>query len=268
MKGSLKRGSVGSTGRILTTYVLDDFPVHSTDQTSGETRNWQGFADQEFTWSRPVIKVIQRCLLMTTDPGDLVLDITCGSGTTAFVAEQWGRRWITCDTSRVALTLAKQRLMTAVFDYYQLAHEAEGVDSGFRYKTVPHVTLKSIANNEPPEQETLYDQPLVDNSKARVTGPFTVEAVPAPMVKSLAEISGEETAAPMPADDSVSRSGETVRQDEWRSGAAPRRDSRQGRTDDSLLPRRTSLRHALAARGRGNQAERRRPGEIARRRGD
>jgi adenine-specific DNA-methyltransferase len=147
----------------------------------------------------------------------LVLDITCGSGTTAFVAEQWGRRWITCDTSRVALTLAKQRLMTAVFDYYQLAHEAEGVDSGFRYKTVPHITLKSIANNEPPEPETLYDQPLVDNSKTRVTGPFTVDAVPAPMVKSLAEISGEETAAPMPADESVSRSGETVRQDEWRS---------------------------------------------------
>ena len=149
---------------------------------------------------------------MTTDPGDLVLDITCGSGTTAFVAEQWGRRWMTCDTSRVALTLAKQRLMTAVFDYFQLAHESEGVDSGLRYKTVPHITLKSIANNEPPEPETLYDQPLTDNSKARVTGPFTVEAVPAPMVKSLAEISGEETAAPMPADESVSRSGETVRQ--------------------------------------------------------
>ena len=161
--------------------------------------------------------VTQRCLLMTSDPGDLVLDITCGSGTTAFVAEQWGRRWITCDTSRVALTLAKQRFMTAVFDYYQLAHEAEGVDSGFRYETVPHVTLRSIANNEPPEPETLYDQPLVDNSKTRVTGPFTVEAVPAPMVKSLAEISGEETAAPMPADHSVSRSGETVRQDEWRA---------------------------------------------------
>lgn len=173
---------------------------------------------------------------MTTDPGDLVLDITCGSGTTAYVAEQWGRRWITCDTSRVALTLAKQRLMTAVFDYYQLAHEAEGVDSGFRYKTVPHVTLKSIANNEPPEQETLYDQPLVDNSKARVTGPFTVEAVPAPMVKSLAEIAGEEergvhaastsdgasalkraeARAPLPADASVARSGATIRHEEWR----------------------------------------------------
>ena len=88
------------------------------------------------------LEIASRCLVMTTDPGDLVLDITCGSGTTAFVAEQWGRRWVTCDTSRVALTLAKQRLMTAVFDYFQLAHEEEGVDSGFRYKTVPHVTLK------------------------------------------------------------------------------------------------------------------------------
>jgi adenine-specific DNA-methyltransferase len=101
-------------------------------------------------------KVIQRCLLMTTDPGDLVLDITCGSGTTAYVAEQWGRRWITCDTSRVAITLAKQRLMTAVFDYYELAHPNEGVGSGFKYKTVPHVTLKSIANN--PEIDEIYQK--------------------------------------------------------------------------------------------------------------
>src|SRR5206468_3401962 len=75
--------------------------------------------------------VTQRCLLMTTDPGDLVFDPTCGSGTTAYVAEQWGRRWITCDTSRVALTLAKQRLMTATFDYYQLAKPEEGISSGF-----------------------------------------------------------------------------------------------------------------------------------------
>ena len=129
--------------------------------------------------------VIKRCMLMTTDPGDLVLDITCGSGTTAFVAEQWGRRWITCDTSRVAITLAKQRLMTATFDYYQLAHPRQGVGGGFVYKTVPHVTLKSIANNEPPATETLYDQPLIDKNKARVTGPFTVEALPAPVVRPL-----------------------------------------------------------------------------------
>jgi adenine-specific DNA-methyltransferase len=135
---------------------------------------------------------------MTTDPGDLIFDPTCGSGTTAYVAEQWGRRWITCDTSRVATTLATQRLMTAVFDYYELAHPAEGVGSGFVYKTVPHVTLKSIANNEPPGQETLYDQPKVDGSRVRVTGPFTVEAVPAPTVRPLTGVS-----EPQPADASV-----------------------------------------------------------------
>ncbi|MCF8039817.1 MAG: site-specific DNA-methyltransferase, partial [Desulfohalobiaceae bacterium] len=175
-------------------------------------------------------KVIQRCLLMTTDPGDLVFDPTCGSGTTAYVAEQWGRRWITCDTSRVALTLAKQRLMTASFDYYKLAHPKEGVGSGFVYKSVPHITLKSIANNpdiregmsrqeideaikKHAPQETLYDQPSVDKSKSRVTGPFTVEAVPSPTVKPLDDIWDDtfETA-----DESVARSGETVRQGEWR----------------------------------------------------
>ncbi len=115
-------------------------------------------------------------MLATTDPSDLILDITCGSGTTAFVAEQWGRRWITCDTSRVALALAKQRLMTATFDYFGLAKPDEGVSSGFKYKTVPHLTLKSIANNEPPATETLYDQPLIEKNTARVTSPFTVEA--------------------------------------------------------------------------------------------
>ncbi len=128
-------------------------------------------------------KVIQRCLLMCTDPGDLVFDPTCGSGTTAFVAEQWGRRWITCDTSRVAITLAKQRLMTAKFDYYELAHPEEGVRSGFKYKTVPHITLGAIAQNEPLKKEILYDQPIIEKGKVRVTGPFTVEAVPSLRVK-------------------------------------------------------------------------------------
>jgi adenine-specific DNA-methyltransferase len=142
-----------------------------------------------------------------------VLDITGGSGTTADVAEQRGRRWITCDTSRVALTLARERLMTAVFDYYELAHPNEGVGSGFVYKTVPHVMLKSIANNEPPGTETLYDQPLVDKKKHRVSGPFTVEAVPAPAVKSVDELL---EGVPQPADVSIARSGETMRQGEWR----------------------------------------------------
>ena len=169
---------------------------------------------------------IQRCLLMTTDPGDLVFDPTCGSGTTAFVAEQWGRRWITCDTSRVAITLAKQRLMTATFDYYKLAYQDEGVGSGFQYKTVPHITLKSIANDEPPVTETLYDQPLKDTKRARVTGPFTYEAVPSPTVQPIdtlpapaaSGIEGEGVNAPPqnPLDNSITRSGETLRQHEWR----------------------------------------------------
>ena len=149
-------------------------------------------------------------MLMTTDPGDLVLDITCGSGTTAFVAEQWGRRWMTCDSSRIALTLAKQRLLTATFDFYQLAHPAQGVDSGFKYKTVPHVTLKSIANNEPADQETLYDQPLVDNKRLRITGPFTVEAVPAPVVKNAADDADvESTETP------IEHTKATTRREDW-----------------------------------------------------
>ena len=167
---------------------------------------------------------------MTTDPGDLVFDPTCGSGTTAYVAEQWGRRWITCDTSRVALTLARQRLMTAVYDYYELAHPQEGVGSGFKYKTVPHVTLKSIANDDPPGQETLYDQPTVDRKITRVSGPFTVEAVPAPAVRSVDDLltppapphaGGLEGGATPPHAGGieggyVARSGETLRQAEWR----------------------------------------------------
>ena len=133
-------------------------------------------------------EIVKRCILMTTDPGDLVLDITCGSGTTAYVAEQWGRRWITCDTSRVSIALAKQRLITAAYDYYKLTHEEQGVGSGFIYKTAPHVTIGSIVNDEPPATETLYDQPEIDKSKVRITGPFTVEALPAPVVKPLDEI--------------------------------------------------------------------------------
>jgi adenine-specific DNA-methyltransferase len=206
--------AVGDTLRFKR--FLEDFPVSPINTVWDDTAT-SGFARKKQYVVETNTKVVERCLLMATDPGDLVLDITCGSGTTAYVAEHWGRRWITCDTSRVALTLAKQRLMTAVYGYYQLARPDEGVGSGFKYKTVPHVTLKSIANNEPPEQETLYDQPLVDTSRARVTGPLTVEAVPAPMVRSPGELSGEETAVPMPADESVARSGATVRQNEWRA---------------------------------------------------
>lgn len=189
---------------------LDDFPVRALNTVWTDTQT--NFAGEKRYVVQTADRVIARCMLMTTDPGDLVFDPTCGSGTTAYVAEQWGRRWISCDTSRVAVTLAKQRLMTAVYDYYELAHPKEGVGSGFVYKTVPHVTLKSIANDETAAQETLYDQPKLDNSRVRVTGPFTVEAVPAPTVRPLQE------AADVPAgDSSVARSGETLRQSEWRA---------------------------------------------------
>lgn len=166
----------------------DNYPAINLSNVWLDTQSG-GFGDSGIYVVQTTNKVIQRCMLMTTDPGDLVLDITCGSGTTAYVAEQWGRRWITCDTSRVAITLAKQRLMTATFDYYKLAHPEQGVGSGFVYKTVPHITLKSIANNEPPATETLYDQPEIDKGKVRITGPFTVEALPAPVVKPLDDVS-------------------------------------------------------------------------------
>jgi len=159
-------------------------------------------------------KVIQRCVLISTDPGDLVLDPTGGSGTTAYVSEQWGRRWITVDTSRVALTITRTRLMSARYPYYLLADSLEGVakeaeltgkipvdqktegdiKKGFVYRRVPHVTLKSIANNPDikegmpleeinaaiarhAETEILYDQPYEDNKRIRVSGPFTVESL-------------------------------------------------------------------------------------------
>ncbi|MCC7312961.1 MAG: site-specific DNA-methyltransferase, partial [Sulfuritalea sp.] len=232
--------------------------------------------------------VIERCLLMTTDPGDLVLDPTCGSGTTAYVAEKWGRRWITCDTSRVAVTLAKQRLMTASYDYYELRYPHEGLRGGFIWKTVPHVTLKSIANNpdidaiyerlhpaieaaladlnkalkaeakewEVPfdfpegadekarpafeafhvarqamqkamdrsiadhaDQETLYDQPAKSKSKLRITGPFSVEAVPFPTVQALDDDNAESRRwqdGGIEADATIARSGESSRQHQWR----------------------------------------------------
>jgi len=297
---------------------LNDFPVIPVDD------RWESMQiGKELVYVvQTAERVIERCVLMTTDPGDLVLDPTCGSGTTAFVAEKWGRRWITCDTSRVAVTLAKQRLMTASYDYYDLKYPHEGLKAGFIYKTVPHVTLKSIANNpeideiharlhpaiaqaltqlnaalrkqspaqafkiaeggrkgqvvtfaatgvaakdrtltptplpageglfewEVPfdfpddwpdsarasfdafhaarqrmqsamdrsiaahaDQETLYDQPQVNRDKLRITGPFTVEAVPFPSVLAL-----NETGAIKEADASIARSGESARQHGWR----------------------------------------------------
>ena len=191
---------------------VDDFPYQErgniwTDTITGN------FTDEKIYAVQTNTKVIERCALLTTDPGDLVFDPTCGSGTTAVVAEQWGRRWITCDTSRVSIALARQRIMSEVFQYYQLAHPAEGVGSGLKYHTAKQITLESIANTEPPKDVTLYDSPIVDGSRTRVTGPFTVEAVPAPTVQTLDDIEADDA---QPADEAVARTGETARQGDWR----------------------------------------------------
>ena len=125
---------------------LDDYPVANVKNVWIDTGGG-ALVHEKLYVVQTATKIIERCLLMTTDPGDLVLDPTCGSGTTAYVAEGWGRRWITIDTSRVAVALARQRLLTGSFDYYELQDESKGVAGGFINKTVPHITLKSIANN-------------------------------------------------------------------------------------------------------------------------
>ena len=121
----------------------DDFPVSPIHNKWDDTQ----FGGDKHYVVQTHTKVIERCLLMTTDPGDLVLDPTCGSGTTAYVAEQWGRRWITMDTSRVAVALARQRLLTSTFGYYKFKDEAKGIAGGFINKVVPHVTFRGIAQN-------------------------------------------------------------------------------------------------------------------------
>lgn len=157
---------------------FDDFPVNPLNNIWTDIGGIQSRSDPKVYTVQTSTTTIQRCLLMSTDPGDLVLDPTCGSGTTAYVAEQWGRRWITIDTSRIALNIAKQRLMTATFPFYKLYDETNAdVRQGFIFKTVPHITLKSLANDEPPATETLYDQPDIDKKKLRVSGPFTVETL-------------------------------------------------------------------------------------------
>jgi adenine-specific DNA-methyltransferase len=191
MKKLIAAGRVVRAGRTLRyRRFLDDFPAYQLTNVWNDTAGSGG--KLYVVQTSPL--VVTRCLLMTTEPGDLVLDPTCGSGTTAYLAEQWGRRWITMDTSRVPLALARQRLLTATFDFYELKDPTTGPASGFVYKRrqnnkgeevggiVPHVTLKSIANDEPPAEEILVDRPELQTGIVRVTGPFCVEAtIPAPM---------------------------------------------------------------------------------------
>lgn len=183
---------VGNTPRYVR--YLDDFtavplsPIWDDTVTSGFA------ADKRYVvQSHP--KAITRCLLMTTDPGDLVLDPTCGSGTTAQMAEQYGRRWITCDTSRVALAIARERVLTSRFEFYELVDPKRGVDAGLKYRTLPRVTLRSVARAEEPELVTLYDEPLPVRGKIRVSGPFTVEALSRYAVNPLSDAALDEAPA-------------------------------------------------------------------------
>jgi adenine-specific DNA-methyltransferase len=149
----------------------DDFPLAPYSNVWEDTVI-SGFGAAKLYAVQTSPKVVERCILMSTDPGDLVFDPTCGSGTTAYCAEKLGRRWITCDTSRVALNIARQRLLSSVFDHYKTLNGSPS--SGFMYKTVDRVTLKSLAYDLEPEKVELVDQPEVDASALRVTGPFEV----------------------------------------------------------------------------------------------
>ncbi len=187
----VEAGRVARAGATLRyKQFLDDFPL------TEPTTIWTDTArdPENYYVVQTPSNVVSRCIHMTTDPGDLVLDPTCGSGTSAFVSELLGRRWITIDTSRVPLALARQRILTATFDYFELKEPPRGPAGGFVYRRkqnkrgeevggiVPHVTLKSIANDEPPEEEVLVDRPEVDSKIVRVTGPFTFEAtIPTPV---------------------------------------------------------------------------------------
>jgi adenine-specific DNA-methyltransferase len=221
MEKLIQANRIQKTGK-LPRYVRfhDDFAVQPIHNLWNDTA---GASDLIYV-VQTSNKIIERCLLMSSDPGDLVLDPTCGSGTTAVVAEQWGRRWITCDTSRVALALARTRLMSAKFPFYLLSDSHEGklkekeisntseteldfrddIRKGFVCKRVPHVTLKSIANNENIREgmshadingaiaryadfELLLDQPYELNSRVRVCGPFSVESLSPHRVLSLAD---------------------------------------------------------------------------------
>lgn len=160
------------------------FPVSNVWTDTGTS----GFAGKKLYVVQTNPSVVERCIQMTTEPGDLVLDITCGSATTAVVAEQWGRRWITVDTSRVPIALARQRLLTSAFPWYRLKDPAKGPASGFVYERkqnrkgeeigglVPRIKLENIANDEEPATEILVERAEINKKITRVCGPFTVEA--------------------------------------------------------------------------------------------
>jgi adenine-specific DNA-methyltransferase len=171
-----QRRLVGSGKTISYVRYLNDFDGMPLTNVWDDTVQ-SGFGTDKRYVVQTNTAVIARCVLMTTDPGDLVLDPTCGSGTTAAVSEQYGRRWITVDTSRVALSIARERLLTSTHPYYVLLDQSRDVDGGFAYEQLQRITLKSVAQDEPPDQVVLVDRPVVETRKVRVSGPFTVEAL-------------------------------------------------------------------------------------------
>jgi len=162
---------------------LDDFPYKPLDSLWDHLHG----AGQQVYVVQTNEEVIRRCILMTSDVSDIVLDPTCGGGTTAVASERLGRKWITCDTSRVALNLARKRIMTEVYDFYKFKNPEEGLSGGILYKEVDKIEPALLADQDIGKKETIYLEPEIDNKLKRVSGPFTVEAVPSIRVKSLSD---------------------------------------------------------------------------------
>lgn len=171
-----KQGRLTQDGRYFKR-LPSDFPFVEMDSMWTDTVMSTYSAEKVYA-VQTMAKVVERCLLFVTRPSDLVLDITCGSGTTADCAEKWGRRWITCDTSRVAINIARQRLLAATYSHFQVRSGvgagAGVVSQGFEYSTAKRITQVTLADGLEPETIELIDRPLIDNSAIRVTGPFEV----------------------------------------------------------------------------------------------
>jgi adenine-specific DNA-methyltransferase len=168
----VEKGRIFRVGKMIRWKLyVNDFPVIALKNVWTDTQRG-GFSGIPLYAVQTSPKVVERCLLMTTDPGEIVLDPTCGSGTTAFCAERFGRRWITCDTSRVGINVARQRLLSATFEHFRTRNGQ--LSGGFLYKTVNHVTLGSAAYDLEPEKVELVDQPIVDKDAIRVCGPLEV----------------------------------------------------------------------------------------------
>lgn len=174
LESLIKKGRIVATENMI--YYLryfSDFPFQSISNVWTDT----GGLSNKMYVVQTNEKISQRCILMASDPGDLILDPTCGSGTSAFVSELWGRRWITIDTSRIALNIAKQRLMTAVFPYFHLVDEkTRDIRQGFEYEKYEKISQSTVAN-ETTSYEYIFDKPVADKKSLRVSGPFTVETL-------------------------------------------------------------------------------------------